>query len=134
MSDMKPGYRITLRCGFTVESATSPTFELRTSERNVYDSSGDTYKDFGFRDASISVIWNRVASDSPCFFRCNMTELIDFANYSSKEATGMAGLENLGATCYLNALLQVDTLNVLLTCYSQHFLTLIFDSDALSCE
>lgn len=43
--------------------------------------------------------------------RVEMTE--DFVparvplNYDSKAFTGMVGLENLGATCYLNALLQV---------------------------
>lgn len=29
------------------------------------------------------------------------------ANHDPKTATGMVGIENLGATCYLNALLQV---------------------------
>ena len=32
------------------------------------------------------------------------------AFYDSKTTTGMVGLENLGATCYLNALLQVCSL------------------------
>jgi ubiquitin carboxyl-terminal hydrolase 7 len=29
------------------------------------------------------------------------------ANYDSKECTGLVGIENQGATCYMNSLMQV---------------------------
>ena len=72
--NMKPGYRINVRFGFTFESATSQTLELQTIENYLFDSSGETYKDNGHTDASLSLLWDRFVNDSPCYFRCNMTE------------------------------------------------------------
>ena len=51
--------------------------------------------------------------DGEGFFtvRCKLTALpspvVPSPDHDSKAMTGMVGLENLGATCYLNALLQV---------------------------
>ena len=46
-------------------------------------------------------------------------------HYDSKLETGMVGLENLGATCYLNALLQVISSHVFILLYIFYLLLFI---------
>ena len=73
----------------------------------AFDSRG--YQDRGYeRVFTYNELCYFLDNNSEVYFKCVFFEKkTPDANYSSREATGMVGLENLGATCYLNALLQM---------------------------
>jgi len=106
--DMKSTCRISVNFGFTFESASMPSYcHIDRMDTFAFMVSKE-YNDRGFVQCFLlDEVISRVDRDSPCFVRCKASEVLDMTHYSSKIATGMAGLENLGATCYLNALLQV---------------------------
>lgn len=82
------------------------------------------YEDYSTaRFPSISFILQNsdkyVTQDNRLILKCRLEAVpIPFAirqGYDSRKTTGMVGLDNLGATCYLNALLQVDNFTFALT-------------------
>jgi ubiquitin C-terminal hydrolase len=105
-------YSLLVSYGFSFEPRTGQSY---TGARDSFsdhlfhatqcDSDGYTDQGFG-ENFMLPEIQRRIRMDSPCYFRCKFEER-HARLYSSKDCTGMVGLENLGATCYLNALLQM---------------------------
>ena len=112
-TDMPLNFNVRVNYGFVFESRTERTYYGDEEKQGVhlfYDKAfgnGD-YIDQGFEKLlDMDIVKTRAINDVPCFFRCSFYEVRNKFNYSSKKETGMVGLENLGATCYLNALLQM---------------------------
>lgn len=49
------------------------------------------------------VLWHNFMKSVVCLY---IKTIANFGSYNSKKETGMVGLKNQGATCYLNSLLQ----------------------------
>ena len=111
--DLPSPYSIKVTYSFVFESKTERTYfgdEEKTCVYHFHDKNFDSsgYMDQGFYNLmDMNVVKRRALVDGPCYFRCHFYEVRTKDNYSSKKETGMVGLENLGATCYLNALLQM---------------------------
>ena len=111
--DMDRNFYKNVAFSFVVESKSLPSYtsekEAEAEYEFTYEKLGsEGYNDRGFECYfDFEEVQRRVENDEPCLFRCNFYEVRTKMNYSSKKETGMVGLENLGATCYLNALLQM---------------------------
>ena len=88
-----------------------------TIQRNHYNYEIEKYDDIGKRFVydSYDFIHNQqhLVDDNDCVtIQCHLRAIPKVVvlpyGYNSKVETGMVGLQNLGATCYLNALLQVN--------------------------
>jgi len=90
----------------SVAGSNDPAAELNI--RIMTDTFQHQIKDWGFK---MMMTLNRISrgfldEDGSITLRAVLIPFIDLSRYDSKKETGMVGLENHGATCYLNSLIQ----------------------------
>ena len=68
-----------------------------------------TSADWGFHECfKLGDLIAKLSADTrPVNFMCEIEDVVPDPPYNSKKATGLVGLKNQGATCYMNSLLQV---------------------------
>ena len=85
--------------------------DLCTFKKRANPADEDVGRDHAFNIPMDYIRSNGFVEDGKITIKCHLQEYIVPGkvkwNYNSKLETGMVGLHNLGATCYLNALLQV---------------------------